>query len=265
MSLYCGYDRTFQKSLENHPPGWAETGIRAGNQYGKCRISISQLENRHLDTNQPNNRHSEDSGSKALEQRIHAGDSDALASAFEVHRDRLRQIVLARLDSKLKGRVDPSDVLQEAFIDMAKRLPNFSKRTEPMSVFVWMRLVATESIVNTHRKHLAAGKRDARKEQPLQVYNGNATSICLAENMLARYSSAGNKALRRELKTILMDTLRTMDSIDQEIILMRTFEDLTNVEAAEALGLSQRGASNRYIRALARLHSSLESIPGFLN
>ena len=199
-----------------------------------------------------------------LERRIRNGDENAMAEAFEIYRERLRRIIATRLDRNLKGRVDPSDVLQEAFIDMAKRLPNFSKRTEPMTVFVWMRLVATESIINTHRRHLAVEKRDARREQRLRVRQQSATSVCLAENMLAHYSSAGNKVLRGELKKLLMATLHSMDPVDQEIIVMRNFEDLTNVEAAEALGLSQNGASSRYVRAMARLHAELKSIPGFL-
>jgi len=200
-----------------------------------------------------------------LDELVREGDQQALAQLFDRNRKRLRQIIATRLDARLRGRVDPSDVLQEAFVDLAKRLPNFASRIEHMSIFVWMRLVATERVLATHREHLAAKKRDARREQKFRVNKNSATSMCLAENMLANFSSPDDHIERKELQRILMETLDSMEQVDQEIILMRAFEDLSNGEAAESLGISANGASNRYVRAMSRLHKELKSTPGFMD
>lgn len=85
-------------------------------------------------------------------------------------------------------------------------------------------------------------------------------SACLGENMLAKSSSAAGKAIKNEQKQALMEALQSMDPVDQEIILMRAFEDLSNLEAAETLGLSVQGASNRYVRAMARLQRTMKSV-----
>lgn len=208
---------------------------------------------------------SADKEDQRLDDLVRDGDQQALAQLFDRNRRRLRQIIATRLDSRLRGRVDPSDVLQEAFVDLARRLPNFANRIEHMSIFVWMRLVATERVLATHREHLGAKKRDARREQKLRVNKNSATSMCLAENMLANFSSPDDHIARKELQRILMETLDSMEQVDQEIILMRAFENLSNAEAAESLGISPNGASNRYVRAMSRLHKELKSTPGFMD
>ena len=169
------------------------------------------------------------------------------------------------MDQRLRGRVDPSDVLQEAFIDLAKKLPDYGQNRNDMSIFVWMRLVASERLLNIHRRHLDAQKRDAGRDISINASSPDASSVCLAGHLLGQFSSAGNRAIRAEMQRVLIDTVNSMEEIDREIIMMRGFEELSNTEAAEALGLSPNGASNRYVRAMTRLKKELEAIPGFLS
>src|SRR5260370_31995668 len=61
-----------------------------------------------------------------LLQRVHGGNQDALAELFARYRERLRRMVRLRLDRRLQGRVDPSDVLQEAYLDVARRPPEYA-------------------------------------------------------------------------------------------------------------------------------------------
>ena len=201
----------------------------------------------------------------ALEKRVAAGDESALAELFDVYRGRLRKIVDSRMDRRLQGRVDPSDVLQEAFLDLNKRLPAYVRNKDKMSMFVWMRLVAKERVLIAHRKHLNAEKRDARREKPLDMAGRtNASSMFLAEHLLGQFSTAGHKAIRQEMYDALLTALNSMDAIDHEIITMRCFEELTNAEAAEALELSENGASRRFVRAMTRLKQRLTEVSGFL-
>ncbi len=104
-----------------------------------------------------------------LLRRASHGDEAALAALFGRYRKRLRQMVRLRLDRRLQGRVDPSDVLQEAYLDVAQQLPHYLKKPE-MSFFLWLRLVTGQRLMRVHRQHLGAARRDAGRE--VSLYRG---------------------------------------------------------------------------------------------
>src|SRR5215470_17233679 len=179
--------------------------------------------------------------------RAERGDQDALAALWERHRKRLRQMVRLRLDRRLQGRVDPSDVLQEAYIDMAERLPDYV-RDRPFAPYLWLRLVAGQRLMQIHRRHLGAAMRDAGRE--VSLYRGalpQASSVSLAAQLLGRFTTASQAIVRAEVQLQLQAALNGMDPIDREIIALRHFEELSNAEAAEVLGLETSAASKRYI------------------
>jgi RNA polymerase sigma-70 factor (ECF subfamily) len=191
------------------------------------------------------------------------GDGSALALLFERHRRRLRQMVRLRIDQRLAGRLDASDVLQEAFLDVVQQFPSFDVRTMP--IFLWLRLVTGQRLARLHRRHLGAAMRDAGREVSLCGGLPRASSVSLAEQLLGRVTSVGQEAARAELRLQLQDALNGMDALDREVIALRHFEELSNQEAAAVLGLSKTATSNRYVRALARLQKILAAIPGFLD
>ncbi len=191
-----------------------------------------------------------------------AGSEEALAELFGHYKQHLRRIIAFRLDDRLKGRIDPSDVLQEAYIDLAKRLPEFSEKNG-MSLFVWLRLVAHERLLGIHRQHLKIQKRDARKEIRMQQNATGVSSVFLAAHLLGRQTSVVAGAIRAEQKAQLEVVLESMDELDREVIALRIFEGLTNGEAAEVLGLTKQTTSKRFMRAIGRLREILDCIPGF--
>jgi RNA polymerase sigma-70 factor (ECF subfamily) len=197
--------------------------------------------------------------------RAAGGDSAALATFWERHRKRLRKMVRLRLDHRLQGRVDPSDVLQEAYIDLAERLPEYVKE-RTFSPYLWLRLVTGQRLMQMHRRHLGTAMRDAGRE--VSLYRGalpQASSISLAAQLLGRFTTASQAAIRAERQLQLQAVLNAMDPLDREILALRHFEELSNGEAAEVIGLSKTAANNRYIRALGRLRDLLENMPGFLD
>jgi RNA polymerase sigma-70 factor (ECF subfamily) len=203
------------------------------------------------------------SDSEDLLRRAAAGDESALAALWERHRARLRQMVRLRLDRRLQGRVDPSDVLQEAYLDLAGRLPDFA-RERPMPAYLWLRLVAGQRLMQIHRQHLGASMRDAGRE--VSLYRGalpQASSASLAARLLGRLTTASQAAVRAERQVQLQEILNGMDPMDREILALRHFEGLSNGESAEVLGLSKTAANNRYVRALGRLRDLLEQVPSF--
>ena len=191
------------------------------------------------------------------------GDRAALAELFARHRARLRQIVDLRIDRRLRGRVDPSDVLQEAYIDLVEKLPEFGKK-ESMPFFVWLRLVTIERLLRVHRRHLGTAMRAADREISLQRGPmAHASSASLAAQLLGRLTSVSQAAARAELRVMLEEVLDQLATADREIIALRHFEELNNEEAAEALGLTRPAASKRYVRAMLRLKERLTAIPAF--
>ena len=200
-----------------------------------------------------------------LRRRIERGDESALLELFTCHRDRLKRMVKLRLDRRLQGRFDASDVLQEASMDVARRAREYVA-SPSMPVFLWLRWITGQRLVTLHRKHLGSKARDAGLEVSLcHRALPQATSVSLAAMLLGRLTSPTRAALRAELQRRVQDALNAMDPIDREILTLRHFEELNNNETAQVLRISKTAASNRYVRALKRLKDSLAGIPGFLD
>lgn len=200
-----------------------------------------------------------------LVSRLKQGDELALGDLFSRHRDRLWRMVNFRLDRRLAGRVDADDILQEAYLDAAQRISHYLEDPSK-SVFVWLRLVVCQTMIDIHRRHLGAQMRNANREVSMNrpAYT-QATSVCLAAQLLGAMTSPSQAAVKAEMTQQLEEALEGMDPIDQEVLALRHFEELTNSEVAESLGIQQKAASIRYVRAVARLKDVLKKIPGFFD
>jgi RNA polymerase sigma-70 factor, ECF subfamily len=194
------------------------------------------------------------------EERLRAGETGAAGEVFAACRERLKKMVRLRLDRRLQGRLDASDVLQEAFLDVQKKAPDFAAKE--MSAYLWLRLIVSERMLILHRHHLGAQMRDAGQE--VSLHHGGlpaASTHSLANLLLGRLTSPSQAAIRAERQLRLQEALNGMDELDREILALRHFEELSNTEAATVLGLSKTAASNRYIRALKRLKEILADLP----
>jgi RNA polymerase sigma-70 factor (ECF subfamily) len=151
-------------------------------------------------------------------------------------------MVRLRLDPRLQSRIDPSDVLQEAFLEAAQRLPEYL-RDPKMPFFLWLRFLTGQKLLALRRRHLGTEARDAGRE--VSLYRGampEASSACLAAQLLRRITTPLQAALRAEMKVRLQEALNRMDPLDREVLALRHFEQLSHVEAAEALGLTRLGS-----------------------
>jgi RNA polymerase sigma-70 factor (ECF subfamily) len=193
-------------------------------------------------------------------ERATQGDQQAWAELLDAYRARLRRMVMLRLDPRLQGRIDPSDVIQEAWIDASRRLPEY--RDDPsVSFYLWLRFLVGQRVVDQHRRHLGAAARDAGRE--VSLYRGRMPEVstsALAGQLLGKLTSPSEAAQRAERKARLLDALNAMDPLDREIVILRNYEQLTNGEAAQMLGLDKSATSKRYIRALIRLKEILASM-----
>ncbi|MFT7632578.1 MAG: RNA polymerase sigma-70 factor (ECF subfamily), partial [Mariniblastus sp.] len=183
-----------------------------------------------------------------------------LTEEFTAHRERLWRTVHIRMDPRLYGRVDPDDVLQEAYLDAMKRVGHFAEELK-YSPFVWLRLIVGQTLINVHRRHIGAQKRDASKERSVNQalkFQMNATSRLMAVQLAGEQTSPSQAAMRSEWVEELTEALETMAEVDREVLTLRHFEDLSNKEVAELLGIEQKAASIRYVRAVQRLKKYMD-------
>lgn len=195
--------------------------------------------------------------------RAAAGDEESLRALWEAHRGRLERMVRLRLSRRLGGRVDDSDVLQEAFIEIARKLPEYV-RAPRLPLFLWMRQITALKLAEVHRRHLGTQLRDADRE--VTLHRGGlplANSVSLAAQLLGTLTTPSQAAIKAETRLLVQEALDGMDPVDREVLALKHFEQLSTSEIAEVLGLSKAGAGSRYLRAIKRLRAVLEQVPGF--
>jgi RNA polymerase sigma-70 factor, ECF subfamily len=179
-----------------------------------------------------------------------AGDRAAREALLDRHRRRLCQMVAVRMDPRLAARLDPSDVVQDALADAAGRLDAYL-RNRPLPFYPWLRHLTWERIVHLHRRHVTAGRRSVRREEPLVL--PDQSTLDLADRLLARGSSPSREAQRRELRAKVRAALDRLADGDREVLVLRHLEQLSVAETAEVLGVTDGAVKMRHLRALARL------------
>jgi RNA polymerase sigma-70 factor (ECF subfamily) len=188
----------------------------------------------------------------ALLERVRGGDAQALEELLARHRPLLRRFVEMRFDPKLHARLDASDVVQEAQLEIARRIQEFLQK-QPMPFGLWLQKTAYENLIRLRRTHVVAGRRSVDREVRLPENS----SIMLVRQLLGQENWPGRGLVEDEIKQRVLKALSKLDDIDREILQLRAFEQLDNQEVAQFLGLDPGTASKRYGRALLRLRAGL--------
>lgn len=206
-------------------------------------------------------RHEIESLRRALESQ-----SSELSPLLDRYRASLRRMVRFRLDPRLQTRVDPSDVIQDTYIEAYRRLNEYlADPTVPF--FIWLRFLATQRMAQLHQTHLGVQARDMRREVSLS-HNAlpELTSAAIAAQLVGRLDTPVQAVLKAELRHALVEILNRMTSLDREVLVLRHYEQLKNQEVAIILGIDEGTASKRYYRALAKVKSHiLEKTNGVLD
>lgn len=188
---------------------------------------------------------------------VYGADTHALENAFHRHRERLKRMVRLRLDPRLQGRVDESDVLQEAYIEASRRVEtDFEKASVPM--FLWLRGLTIKHLIAAHRRHLGAQKRTTKRDVSLQGHDAPAANTSsMAMQLAGPLTSPSQAAIKAETRRQLQEVLESLSVADRDVLTLRHFEQLTNAETAQVLEIEESAASKRYARALKRLQEAL--------
>lgn len=192
-----------------------------------------------------------------------AGDVEARERLWNRHRGALHKLVAMRLDRGIQGRVDVSDVVQDALVEADRRLADYM-RQEPMPFHLWLRQIARDRMIDAHRRHRGAERRSIDREQapPSPSLFADRSAFDLAAQLRdGREITPAAAALQHELEARFRAALEQVDPIDREIIELRHIEQLSNKDTATALGLSEPAAGMRYLRAIRRLRALLDESP----
>lgn len=195
---------------------------------------------------------------------LRQGNDSVFADLYSFYRPRLERSLQMRMDARLRGRIDVDDLLQDCYLAAAKRLQHFRSSVE-VSLFVWLRSISMQTLVDAGRHHLQAKKRDAAAEKSLDANRrgANGTSSQVPGELIGQLTSPSAVAMRAERAQQLEASLARLPEIDREILILRHIEELSNNESAEILGIHKAASTNRYRRALRRLKESLEALPDF--
>jgi RNA polymerase sigma-70 factor (ECF subfamily) len=195
-----------------------------------------------------------------LLEQAQGGDCAARSALLARHRATLRRMVELRLDRKVRRRVDASDVVQEALVDANRRLDEYLNNPT-MPFLLWLRNITRDRIIDAHRRHRVSAKRSVDREQPLVSVGGmDESTVDLAGEIADEHLTPAAAATMSELHVRFESAINRLGEQDQEIILMRHFEHMTNQEIAEMLQLTEPAASMRYLRAMKRLRELLSVI-----
>ncbi len=196
-----------------------------------------------------------EAAAELLELQTHG--AEAVAQLFDRYRAKLARMIVLRLDVRLTGKVDVDDVLQDAFVEANRRIEGFLGQPN-VPLFVWLRQLTSQILIDLHRRYFGAQMRDASREVSLDPWGAasHGSALLLAQ-LSASLTSPSQCAVRNEMVEQLRAALQKLGAIDREVLLLRHLEELGNNEVAEILGIDKCAASKRYVRALGRLRDAM--------
>lgn len=186
----------------------------------------------------------------------------AVAELFARYRETLQRMIAFRLDSRVAGKVDGDDILQDAFLESVRRIQDYLDQPS-VPFFVWLRQITRQVLIDTHRRYVDAQMRDVNREVALEH---NASEDTSSSGLIARLADSlttpSQCAVRKEMIADLRQALEQLDETDREVLVLRHLEELSNNEVAQILGIDKYAASKRYLRALARLRGVMSTNAG---
>ncbi len=200
--------------------------------------------------------HPPNSNTDELVRRAGEGDASAIQMLFERHRGRLAQMVNVRMDPRVRGRIDPSDVIQETLAAASQKMDKYLAN-RPLPFYPWLRQIAWEKLVHLHDRHLRAAKRSVMREQYFRPDISDESAFALAERFIGSASNPSAAALRKEVRERVRQALDDLAEEDRELLLLRYLEQLPSQEIAAIVGISEAAVNMRHMRALERMRGKL--------
>ncbi len=191
-------------------------------------------------------------------QRAAGGDPEALGHLLAKHRNRLKRMVMFRLDRRLAARIDPSDVVQESLAQAVKQFDQYAANPT-VSFYPWLRQITWQRLIKAHRHHIYTECRTVFREQPTAGEVADDSLAELATCLATAEAGPAQRVIAREMEDRVRAALLLLKSSDREILVLRYLEQLSMREIAEVMGISDSAARQRHLRALHGLQRLLDA------
>ena len=187
------------------------------------------------------------------------GNEKALGQLLESYSRYLTLLARVQIGRRLQGKVDPSDVVQETFLEAHRQIGNFRGNSEGELV-AWLRRILAGQIALTLRRFLGTKGRDLKLERELAAQLDQSSEI-LDGGLVASNSTPSQHASRREQALLLADALDRLPEDYREVIILRHLEGLSFAEVSQRMERSEDSVQKLWVRALANLRRSLGGAP----
>ena len=196
-------------------------------------------------------------GPEALLHQARAGDGQAVGRLLELYRAYLGVLARVQIGRRLQGKVDASDLVQEAFLGACRDFPQFRGTTEK-EFLGWLRQILASLLANLVRHYQGTQRRDVRLERQL-AQELTQSSQALDRGLVAPQSSPSQEAMHREQSVVLAEALGRLPAEWRELLILRHLEGLSFPEVARRMGRTVDSAKKLWPRALAALRQLLET------
>jgi RNA polymerase sigma-70 factor (ECF subfamily) len=187
------------------------------------------------------------------------GDAPALGRLLELYRQYLTLLARLQLSRRLQGKVDPSDVVQETFLEAHRDFHQF-RGTAHRELLGWLRQILASNLANIIRRYQGTRSRDVRLERELVLQLDN-SSRAFGPILTAQHSSPSQQAVQHEEAVLLANALGQLPPDYRDVLILRHLEGLSFPEVAGRMGRSLDSVKNLWARALARLRRSVRETP----
>src|ERR1041385_1347531 len=194
----------------------------------------------------------------SLLEKARAGQDGALGRLLELYRNYLRVLAGAQIGPGLRLRLEPSDLVQETFLEAYRDFAGFAGATE-RELMAWLRRILVRNLAD-QAKHQRAQGRDLAKQESLEVLLDR-SSRQVHQALTAGITSPSAQAMHREKAAVLADALFRLPEDYREVILLRNIRHLKFDEVAMRLGRTPGAARTLWTRALERLRAVIEEAP----
>jgi len=194
-----------------------------------------------------------------LSELVTSDDQLGIEDLLMKYQPRLRRMAAARLDSRLASRVDPSDVVQEAFIKAVQEMPGYV-RDPAIPLYPWLRQLTTNRLAAAYQQHLHTQRRSVAREVRIKFGLSSASISLLADRLVSHERTPSGEIRQKEVEQQVRKALDKLSLIDREVLILRFIEQLTTQEIATVLGIAAEAVGMRRLRALRRLSEELEGL-----
>jgi RNA polymerase sigma-70 factor (ECF subfamily) len=186
----------------------------------------------------------------ALVTRIREGDRRAFNELFGRYLTRVENVVRSRLGAELRSRESVSDIVQEVYLEAVRSFDRFSPQA-PQGFYRWLCKIVEHKIIDAHRRHFGAARRDARREVALEQVGSPAQGGPEGE-------TPSRILLRDEASGQVRDALMKLPPDHRRVIELRQFEMLSSAEVGEQMNRSAEAVRALLVRALKRLAAEMK-------